>query len=221
LRGGQPLKADDQTLASLPAALKTRARLDNGAIYIAAPLIQASSTAPGTGTVTVTATSTTTGPQIGDVRVTFATVGPQDVTVQAAQIGETLRAFTGKTGTINPRMKSGLMTIEQFSEAVKGDIATRTWILRFIGFLMMSIGVGLVLSPLAVLGDVIPFVGGILQTGVFLVAVMVAVPLALLTIAVSWVFARPLVGIPLLVLAVGGVVAIFVMNANKKKAVAG
>ena len=217
LSGGKTLTLTNAALEGLAPAVKQRARIETGNIYIAAPLLAVQATGANGGTVTATATATTSGPQIGDVRVSFTTVEPKTVTVQAMQKGEELMGFVGKTGTIL-RMESGALTIEQFSDVVKGQIATRTWILRLVGFLMMAMGVGLVFAPLAVFGDVIPFIGGLMRSGIFLVAVAVALPLSLITIAISWVVVRPLVGIPLLLLAIGSIVAAIVMNKKGKSA---
>ena len=56
--------------------------------------------------------------------------------------------------------------------------------------------------------DRIPYVGihigTVLGTGTTLVAILIALPLALLTIAVAWFAARPILSIVLLLLAAGG-----------------
>ena len=52
-----------------------------------------------------------------------------------------------------------------------------------------------------VLGDVVPFIGSIINVGTGLVAFAVAAPCALVTIGIAWIFYRPLVGIALIVAA--------------------
>ena len=81
-----------------------------------------------------------------------------------------------------------------------------TWLLRVGGFLLMCFGVSRIFRPLVVVADVVPFFGNLIGMGVGLVSFVVAAPLSLLTIAVAWVFYRPLLGIGLLLAAV----AIFV-----------
>jgi polyferredoxin len=80
-----------------------------------------------------------------------------------------------------------------------------TWILRFVGLIVMVIGLVLVFKPLSVLADVIPFVGSLVEAGAGLVSILIALIFSSLTIAVAWVFYRPVIGISLLAaaLAVG------------------
>ena len=73
----------------------------------------------------------------------------------------------------------------------------RTWLFRGLGFLLMAFGIGLVFNPLAVLADVIPFLGDMLRMGTGLFAAVTAAALSLLTIAVAWLVYRPLLGIGL------------------------
>ena len=59
------------------------------------------------------------------------------------------------------------------------------------------------MRPLAAAGSVLPIVGALLEKGLAFVAFVLATSCALLTIALAWVFHRPLLGIALL-LAVAG-----------------
>jgi hypothetical protein len=80
-----------------------------------------------------------------------------------------------------------------------------TWIIRLIGFIMMVIGVSLIAKPLAVIADFIPFLGSIAGAGIGLLALIIALPFSLGTIALAWLAYRPLIGIPLLILAAASV----------------
>lgn len=66
---------------------------------------------------------------------------------------------------------------------------------------MMAVGIGLILRPLAVLSDVVPFLGGLVGFGIAIIALLVAGALSLVTISIAWLFYRPLLGITLLVIA--------------------
>jgi LPXTG-motif cell wall-anchored protein len=74
-----------------------------------------------------------------------------------------------------------------------------------------------VFRPLVVVADVIPLFGDLLQMGIGIFALLVAVPLSLITISIGWVFYRPLIGIPLLVAGVAALVGAFVLFRKKKK----
>ena len=56
---------------------------------------------------------------------------------------------------------------------------------------MMFFGLSMVLKPLSVLTDVLPFLGDLVEMGSSLVAFLIALPCALVVIAVAWLFFRP------------------------------
>ena len=103
-----------------------------------------------------------------------------------------------------------------FAQA-ESDNATFTWILRGVGYMIMAIGFMLILSPLAVIADVVPFIGDIIGAGTAFVAFIVSGCFSLITIATAWVAYRPIVGIPLLLLA-GGLIAYLFMRKAKSNA---
>jgi hypothetical protein len=92
-----------------------------------------------------------------------------------------------------------------------------TWVLRLVGFLVMMIGLNMVLKPLSVVADVIPFVGNIVGAGTGLIAFLVAAVVSLLTIAVAWLFYRPLLGIAILAVVAALVVGIWMLLGRAKK----
>ena len=65
----------------------------------------------------------------------------------------------------------------------------------------MSLGFSLVLKPLSVLADVIPFMGNLVGAATGFIAGLLAVGISLIIIAISWVTFRPLIAVPILLLA--------------------
>lgn len=57
------------------------------------------------------------------------------------------------------------------------------------------------LKPLSVFGDVIPFLGSLIGGGIAVVAGRVSAALTLITIGIAWIAVRPMIGVPLLVVA--------------------
>ena len=92
-----------------------------------------------------------------------------------------------------------------------------TWMLRLLGTLLMYGGVRLVLAPMEVLADVVPLVGKIVRFGNGLVALAVAVPCALTTIAIAWIACRPYVAYPLLALALATLIAVIVLRRKAQR----
>ena len=72
------------------------------------------------------------------------------------------------------------------------------------------------MGPLTVLADIIPFLGSIVGAGTKFIAGVLAFVLSTTIIAVGWFAFRPLLGISLVVLAVGLIVWLVIRN-NKKK----
>jgi hypothetical protein len=81
-----------------------------------------------------------------------------------------------------------------------------TWILRGVGFVAMLIGFVCMTRPLTMVFAVLPFLESLVGVGAFLVALTLAVPITLVTIAVGWIAHRPVIGGGLLV---GAVVALY------------
>ncbi|RLB63505.1 MAG: hypothetical protein DRI90_06715 [Deltaproteobacteria bacterium] len=83
--------------------------------------------------------------------------------------------------------------------------------------LLMLLGLGLVFRPLVVVADVVPLLGELLRIGAFFVALAISLPLSILTIAIAWLTARPLMGAALLVVFVG-IITGLVLLIRKRKA---
>lgn len=160
-------------------------------------------------------------PKVGDIRVTFSVVkSPKEITVVAAQKGDSFMAYTtkGTKKTISHVMSGAVDAAGVFAAAERGNMMM-AWILRLVGFLMMFIGVKMVLAPLQVLADVVPFIGSIVGFGTGIVAFVVAAPCTLITIAIAWFFYRPVLSCILLAIA-GGIVYLVWSKKKAKKAAA-
>lgn len=140
-------------------------------------------------------------PQIGDLRVSFEVIYPHDISIVAKQRGDSFVSYTAKTGKKVDLLANGVKdAAEMFAAARRGN-AMFTWLIRLGGFLMMFIGLSMVLKPLSVLGDVVPFIGTVIGMGAGLVAGLVSLVCSLVTIAIAWIFYRPIIGIALLLIA--------------------
>lgn len=161
-------------------------------------------------------------PNVGDIRVTFSLVkSPKTITVVAAQKGDTFMKYTVKSTkqTISHVMDGEIDAAGVFAAAERGNTLL-AWILRLVGFLMMFIGIKMVLAPLQVLADVVPFIGSIVGFGTGLVAFAVAAPCALVTIAIAWIFYRPLLAGVLIALAAAIVYLVWSKRKAKQAAAA-
>ncbi len=156
-----------------------------------------------------------TNPEIGDLKVTIEVVKPTVVSVVAEQVGNSFAPYaTDAGGTIGLLQTGEVSAEDMFESAIQGNKVV-TWLLRVGGFFLMFLGFSTIFKPLSVLGDVVPFIGNLVGMATGLLSAVIAFGLSLITIAIAWVFYRPVLGISLLVIAV--VVVVFGVNMVKKK----
>ncbi|NJN66634.1 MAG: hypothetical protein HC884_07905 [Chloroflexaceae bacterium] len=156
-------------------------------------------------------------PQVGDYRVTFEVVRPATVSVIAQQVGTSFRPYQTKAGDPLEMLKMGAVGADQMFEEAQQSNTVLTWILRVVGLIIMVVSVGALFKPIEVLADVIPFLGDLVGLGLGLVSFAIGLTLSLMVIAVGWIFARPILGIVLLVvaLAIAGAAVFFGMQMRK------
>lgn len=147
-------------------------------------------------------------PQVGDLRITFAEVLPTEVSIVARQVGDTFEAYPTKAGGTIELLQTGTVSADAMFQKAEQSNTMLTWILRGVGFFLMFLGFKMLFGPLEVVADVLPLAGTIVGAGVSVVSFLVALALSLLTIAIAWIFFRPLLGITLLVIVVVIVVLI-------------
>ncbi|HXU31871.1 MAG TPA: TMEM43 family protein [Thermoanaerobaculia bacterium] len=144
-------------------------------------------------------------PIVGDARISFSTVNPSQVSLVGVQTGETFAPYQAKAGDTVLLVEEGMQTAAQMFKTAQDKNAVLTWILRAVGFFMFFLGTFLVFRPLAVFADVLPLFGTMLGAGIGFFAFLIAVVFSSLTIAIAWIFVRPVLGITLLVLAAAAI----------------
>jgi len=147
-------------------------------------------------------------PQIGDMRITFKVANPAEISVIAKQTGKSFSPYAAKAGGTIELLQTGVHNATEMIQKAQSDNVMMTWILRLVGFILMLVGMGLILRPLAVVADVIPFVGSIMSAGIGFISFLVAASFSLVTIAIAWIVYRPLLGGLLIVGAVALIVVI-------------
>lgn len=161
---------------------------------------------------------------VGDERVTFSAASPRTVTVVGVQRGGTLVAYhaeNGKGGDIL-LFQQGNVTAEVMYDKAEADNKAMAWILRFVGFGIMVGGIYLVLRPVEVFADVLPFVGDIVGCGLIFVACVVGGLLSGLTISIAWLIHHPKIGgivLGVIFVVVGGIAFLvkYIKRQRKKK----
>lgn len=159
-------------------------------------------------------------PRIGDMRVTYKVVLPHEISIVAKQHGDTFVDYTTTNGRKLSYLVDGISDAEAMFSSARASNSFMTWLLRIVGFIMMYLGLSMVLKPLSVLADVLPILGDIVGVGAGIVAFLVALPCALVTVAVAWVLYRPVLAVVLFALAALCMLALY-RRRGARKAVQG
>lgn len=156
--------------------------------------------------------SSYSSPTIGDTRVSYSVIQPQqEGTLFGKLSGDMVETFRDKDG--NTLYRFFLSDAGGALETLHGEYKMALWGFRFLGFLLMWIGLGMILGPISVLLDVIPFLGSLSRSAVGFVTFIVALILSLITIIISAILHSILALVIILLLSVGAV-GYFVMKSR-------
>jgi len=199
ISAGEKVNFNAELIAKLPPELRGKAKASGEWLFIGRD--------PGS-------------PQVGDVRIGLEmTKSPQTISIIAKQNNDTFQAYGGKEGTSQLLVTMGTVDKEGMIQSAQKANATKTWLIRLGGLVLMYLGLTMIFKPLVTVADVLPFLGSLLSMGLGLFSGIIAFTLSLITIAIAWVFYRPVLAIILLVIA-AGLIAFGIMRAKKKKAAA-
>jgi hypothetical protein len=149
-------------------------------------------------------------PAVGDLRVQFSAIKTGEASVLAQQVRDTFEAFRTSHGTAIARIESGVRSRAAMFASAEAENNLLAWIIRLVGLVLMFLGFLAALHPLKVLADVLPLAGSIVGTGTALVAILLSLTAWFTTVALSWLWFRPLLGIALL--GVAGLGALFLLK---------
>eukprot|EP00927_Polykrikos_kofoidii_P078663 TRINITY_DN75471_c0_g1_i1.p1 TRINITY_DN75471_c0_g1~~TRINITY_DN75471_c0_g1_i1.p1 ORF type:complete len:479 (-),score=65.19 TRINITY_DN75471_c0_g1_i1:498-1934(-) len=148
---------------------------------------------------------------IGDLRANlfraeYSTVGKSFVSVMAKQdmvlgsvaLTKWISGMPGTMSTVN-WLFEGHMEIDEFMGRIRALNDRQLYLLRFVGFIVMWLGLFLFTRPLAIIPDIIPcigpLIGDLLESVLLYITFFIVLALSLLTIAFFWLAARPMYGL--------------------------
>jgi len=140
-------------------------------------------------------------PRIGDLRISYRLAPAGPTSIVGRQAGTGFAEYQTKAGDALLMVRPGTLSAADMFAAAQRENRILTWILRFVGVFLMFIGFMLILNPLVVVADVVPFIGSILSAGAGIVSLVLTAIVAPVVIAVAWFWYRPLVSV--VVLAIG------------------
>jgi len=147
----------------------------------------------------------TSSPSIGDIRVTLTKILPADISIIAKVVGNTFEQFIASNQKTFSGVAMGTVSAETMFASAHSSNSMITWILRLVGVVLVVFGLKTMFGILPALFKVLPFLGDIVGMGVVLICGVVGVAWSLIIIAIAWLFYRPLIAIPMLVLAAAGI----------------
>lgn len=160
-------------------------------------------------------------PRVGDLRITWLVARPDALSVIGAQVGDGFGPYATRAGDRLFMIEPGRVPAAAMFQQAEADNVTLTWILRLVGTVVMFLGFLIIFNPLKVLADVIPFIGSIVGFGTGLLAAVLTLILAPATIAIAWLFYRPLVGIAILAVGIALAYGLTRLRRNRPAAVQG
>ena len=158
-------------------------------------------------------------PEIGDVRITLTKTMPADISIIARVNGSTFEENVTSNGNRFSRVDMGTVSMAAMFQAAEDENAMLTWILRGVGVLLVVVGLRAMLGLLPMLLKVVPFLSSIADVGITLICVVGGLAWSFLIISIAWLVYRPLIGVPLLVLAILGFVYLRKLAKKKKAAI--
>ena len=115
--------------------------------------------------------------------------------------------------------RDGKLVSETYFTEQEGMLGGSATAIRWGGIFLCILGHYLLFAPVINLLNMIPFVGWLLSwivsVAAVIFAVVVGLTLSVLTIAIAWVFFRPLIGIPLLILVSASIYLTFFFDWSK------
>jgi hypothetical protein len=138
-------------------------------------------------------------PVIGDVRISYEVALVDRASVVAADLGNAFGPWTSTNGRDIFLIQDGAVPASSMFEEEQQSNATFTWILRLVGFVAMLVGFRAIFGIVGVVGDFIPIVGSLTRFATGLVALILTLILAPLTIGIAWIAVRPLLGATIIV----------------------
>ena len=145
-------------------------------------------------------------PEIGDVRVTLTKALPAEVSIIAEVKNTTFTEFVSRktNGRVSSLAMGDKSMTEMFAD-LRFANSVWTWILRIIGVLLVIGGLNGIFGFITTLAKVVPFVSSIVGAGIGFICGVLGFAWSLTIIAIAWLFYRPIIGVPLLVIAIAGI----------------
>lgn len=159
-------------------------------------------------------------PVVGDYRIRYDLVPLGDLSVIGKQSGSSFEPYQTKAGDELLLVESGKVPADKMFANAMSENNLLSWILRAVGLVLLAIGFAMIMEPLGVIADVIPFLGDIARLGTGLAAILFTIIVGTTTIAIAWFYYRPVLALCVIVAGVAITVALTRLLKARKRPVA-
>jgi len=136
-----------------------------------------------------------TSPAIGDYRIAYDVAPAATTSIVGRQDGNGFAAYQTEAGDALLMVRAGALDAAKMFADAEAENTIITWVIRVAGIIGLFIGFFLLLAPLGVMGDVIPFIGSMIRFGTGLIAFILALLVGGGVIAIAWFWYRPLLSL--------------------------
>ena len=144
-------------------------------------------------------------PKVGDQKIIFEHVVADEVSFVAKLKGESFETYRTSNGETIERLYDGLLSSAEIFTKLRTENTMIAWAIRVGGTFLSVLGVLLLFGPIQRLFSWIPFLGNVAGNLFFMAALLIGCSISFLTISISWIAVRPLLGFVLLVASVGSI----------------
>ncbi|PCJ19609.1 MAG: hypothetical protein COB02_07640 [Candidatus Cloacimonadota bacterium] len=130
--------------------------------------------------------------KIGDYKIKFEHVPNRLISLIANIENSTIDTISNGLFSIFQFIQPGDISAKELIQIYQDESSEFTWIVRLIAFIMLFSGLFMVVYPLIVLCDFVPFLSSFVHKPLFSLVFLVAAIIAVCTLTLSWVFVRPI-----------------------------
>lgn len=159
-------------------------------------------------------------PEIGDIRISYKYVpsGANISIIGQQNWNNSIGEMATRDGSVYLQY-DGILSLDDMLNKYKQSNMLLTFGLRFLGFILMYIGLQLLVSPIVTIARFVPFLSEIIGSISSFLLGAIALILSLLTIAIAWFMYRPMLTVSLFI--VIGIVIYYIRQyiENKKSTI--
>ena len=154
-----------------------------------------------------------TKPAVWDLKITFSSVKPWTVSIVWKQLWNELSSYTTSNWRSIALLEQQNVSAEDMFQHAQQANKMLTWIIRFVGLLLMFCAFSAMMQFIETLAKVLPFLANILWVWTRLIAFCLTLVVWFVVIWLAWIAVRPIVWISCLVVAAAW---IFLLAKSKK-----